>query len=91
MFDGERLTVNLETMAPGLEVAVALDGIDRDELSGHDRVLVLQARARQVAHYQAAFYADVQSVWDAEREVCDETMADLRAEGLSWSSEIDEM
>jgi hypothetical protein len=91
MFEGERLAVNLESMAPGLELSIALEGIDRDQLSGHDRVLVLQARARQVAHYQAQFYADVQGVWEAERDVCDETMADLRAEGLSWASEIDEM
>jgi hypothetical protein len=91
MFDGERLAVNLGALSPGLELAIALDGIERDKLSGHDRVLVLQSQARQVAHYQAEFYADVQSVWDAERDVCDETMSDLRTEGLTWSSEIDEM
>jgi hypothetical protein len=91
MFDGERLPDNLGTMAPGQDVGVVLADIDREKLSGHDRVIVMQACARQVAHYQAQFYSDVQGVWEAERHVSDQTMAGLRAEGLSWSSEIDEM
>jgi len=91
MFDRERLPDKLEMMAPGRELAVALADIDRGKLSGHDRVVVMQACARQVAHYQAQFYSDVQGVWEAEREACQVSLSDLRDEGLVFSSEIDEI
>jgi hypothetical protein len=59
MFD----TVNgLAEMAPGPELAVALSKIDREMLNGHEMVIVLQARARLVAHYQAEMYADMLEV-----------------------------
>ena len=91
MFDGERLPDNLEMMAPGRELAGVLDGIDRQKLSGHDRVVVMQACARQVAHYQAQFYSDVHCVWEAERDTCQTSFSDLREEGLILTSEIDDM
>jgi hypothetical protein len=65
--------------------------VDRDQLSGHDRVLLLQAHARQVAHYQAELYADIHSVWEAEREAGHNELSDLAEEGLVLSSEVDEM
>jgi hypothetical protein len=59
MFD----TVNgLAEMAPGPELATVLAGIDRSLLNGHEMVIVLQASARQVAHYQAQMYADMMEV-----------------------------
>jgi hypothetical protein len=91
MFDRERLPDNLEMMAPGRELAVSLAEIDRGKLSGHDRVVVMQACARQVAHYQAQFYSDVQGVWEAERNACQVSLSDLREEGLILTSEIDEI
>ncbi len=45
---------------PGL--AAALSGIDRSRLNGYGRVLVMQATARQAAHWQAQLLADVVSV-----------------------------
>ncbi len=78
-------------MAPGRELAGVLADIDRENLSGHDRVFVMKACARQVAHYQAEFYSEVQGVWEAERETCRASFSGLREEGLVLSSEIDEM
>ncbi len=91
MFDRERLPDNLERMAPGRELAVVLADIDREKLSGHDRVVVMKACARQVAHYQALFYSDVQGVWEAERDACHASFSGLGEEGLIFSSEIDDM
>jgi hypothetical protein len=51
----------------------------------------MQACARQVAHYQAQFYSDVQGVWEAERNACQVSLSDLREEGLILTSEIDEI
>jgi hypothetical protein len=48
---------------------VTLAGIDRDRLGGHDRVELLKARARQLAHDQAQLYADVHSVSEAIGEL----------------------
>ena len=49
-------------MAPGPELAGLLAGLDRSLLNGHEMVIVLQARARLVAHYQAEMYADMMEV-----------------------------
>ena len=37
-------------------------GLDRSTLNGHQMVMVLQASARMVAHYQARMYADMMEV-----------------------------
>jgi hypothetical protein len=50
-------------------LAAALDRIDRDRLSGHDRVSLLKARARQIAHDQAELLADIQSVSESVSEL----------------------
>jgi Domain of unknown function (DUF222) len=47
---------------PGPEMGMALSKIDRSLLNGHEMVIVLQARARLVAHYQAEMYADMLEV-----------------------------
>ena len=60
-----------------------LAGVHRSGLSGHDRVVLLQARARQLAHVQAQFYADIMSVWEAEHQVL--------GDGVLWGSEVDDL
>ncbi len=49
-------------MAPGPRLAGFLASIDRDSLSGRDRVLLLRAQRRQADHYQAEAYATMVSV-----------------------------
>ncbi|MFP3914348.1 MAG: DUF222 domain-containing protein, partial [Actinomycetota bacterium] len=53
------LPAGLGEMAPGVELARALDGLERRQLNGHELVVVLKARARQIAHLQAELYADM--------------------------------
>src|SRR3989337_3029428 len=55
----EGLPEGLANMPPGHELGRLLEGIDRSQLNGHELVSLLQARARQVAHDQAEFYADM--------------------------------
>jgi hypothetical protein len=69
MFDAEtecpprdHLPDGLAEMAPGPELAVVLADLDRSVLNGHEMVIVLQARARLVSHYQAEMYADMMDV-----------------------------
>jgi len=75
--------------APGAELAVLLEGIDRDELSGKDKVALLQARARQIAHLQAEFLADAVAVADTDpypdkAEFVEFAADEIRA-ALSWT------
>lgn len=53
---------DLEVMAPGAELASALANIDRDALNGYEVVVVLEARARQIASMQAELYADMMAL-----------------------------
>lgn len=46
-----------------------LASIDRDRLSGYERVILMKARARLRAWVESDFYADLQSVAEAELEV----------------------
>lgn len=67
MFDTEWDTVEernvlpegLAEMAPGGRLAALLESIDRSRLNGHELVILLQARSRQIAHLQAELYADM--------------------------------
>ncbi|MGH8951044.1 MAG: DUF222 domain-containing protein, partial [Acidimicrobiia bacterium] len=68
MFDTSTLPADLASMVPGPELAVLLAGLDRDRFSGHDRVELLKARSRLVAHVQAELLADMVSVLDSETE-----------------------
>lgn len=62
---------DLEDMAPGSELGEVLAGLAWDRITGFDLIRVLQAQARQVAHYQAGLY------WTINRLVADyETIAD---------------
>ena len=60
MFDvGVNIPSGLAEMPPGIELACFLKAIDRSGLNGHELVIVMQARSRQIAHEQAEFYADM--------------------------------
>jgi hypothetical protein len=69
MFDQQSLPPNLDSIAPGPDLAMAMAGLDRRRLGGHDRVELLKARARQLAHDQAQLYADIHSVSEAIGEL----------------------
>lgn len=71
MFDGAGVPKGLADMAPGPYLAGILASIDRDSLSGHDRVTLMRAESRQAAHYQAQAYASMSGVVDAISEVED--------------------
>jgi hypothetical protein len=77
MFEMERLEPGTATdllpdgladMAPGAGLAVVLEGLDRRRLTGHDRVVVMQARARLVAHFQSELFSDMIGVADSVAE-----------------------
>lgn len=53
---------DLDLWAPGPQLAAVLSSIDRSRLSGHDLVVLMQARNRQVAHDQAELLADMVEV-----------------------------
>lgn len=63
----------LDQMAPGPVLAAYLSSVDVSTLSGHDRVVVLRAHQRMVAHYQAKLYDDMVSVRDVFREMGDDS------------------
>jgi hypothetical protein len=48
-------------------------------------------REKSGTRVQAQFYSDVQGVWEAERDACQASLADLTEEGLILTSEIDDM
>ena len=69
MFEREgNLPEGLAEMAPGSALAVVLASIDRTQLSGYDRVVLMQTWQRQVSHDQAEFYASMVAVAAAEIE-----------------------
>jgi hypothetical protein len=43
----------LDDMEPGPELAAWLSAIDVEELSGHDRIILLRAHQRLVSHFRA--------------------------------------
>jgi hypothetical protein len=64
----ERLPEALAELAPGPELAALLADIDRERLDGQDRVELMTATARMVAHYQARLLADMESIHRYETE-----------------------
>jgi Domain of unknown function (DUF222) len=60
--DDEGLPADLESIPPGLLLAVILASVDRDRLSGFDRVSLLKARARLRSWIDAELCADIQAV-----------------------------
>jgi hypothetical protein len=63
-----RLPSGLTEMEPGARLGSVLASVDRERLDGEDRVVVMQAWNRQVAHAQAELYASMTAVADAEAE-----------------------
>ncbi|MDF1594549.1 MAG: DUF222 domain-containing protein [Acidimicrobiia bacterium] len=55
----------LAGMEPGIVLSALLSDIDVEDLSGHDRVIVMAAHQRMASHYQARLYASMVSVADA--------------------------
>ena len=98
MFDGKTVTLDdlerLAEMPPGPELAGALATLNRNRLSGYERVVLLQARARQMAHDQAELYADMVAVAEATaqelgpysglEEIQDSAASEIRA-ALTWT------
>jgi len=74
--DDAGLPADLETLPPGLLLAVILSSVDRARLSGYDRVSLLKARARQIAHDQAELMADIQAVSEAVSELVNDPEPD---------------
>lgn len=62
MSEWERLPEQIADMPPGPELGNLLATVDRSKLNGYDVVVLMQARARQLAHYQAELYADMAEV-----------------------------
>jgi hypothetical protein len=81
MFESEGIPKGLAELPPGPRLAAILSSIDRDQISGYDRVVLLQARARQIAHDQAEFYADISSIQEAEGKI-------IPGE---WTSDVEEI
>jgi hypothetical protein len=92
MFVGEReLNIGeLAELTPGPDLGLALERVDRDSLSGHDRVLLMKARSRQLAHLNAQLLADIEAVWQSESELFQRETAHLQREGLVASSEAED-
>jgi hypothetical protein len=67
--DDHGLPADLETIPPGLLLVVVLSSVDRDGLSGFDRVELLKARARLISHLQAEMHADIHSISEAVSEL----------------------
>jgi len=67
--DDHGLPADLESIPPGLLLAVIVSSVERDGLSGCDRVRLLKADSRMVAHFQARLYADIESVSDSVSEL----------------------
>ena len=57
---------NLDHWAPGPALAAVLSSIAPECVAPSDRVNVLRARARQVAHEQSGYYRSISAVADAE-------------------------
>ncbi len=65
MESGVGVMEGLEGLEPGVELATALAQVEADSLSPFDRVSVLAACQRQVAHYQAQAYEQIASLYAA--------------------------
>ena len=70
--EDDGLPADLETIPPGLMLHIILSSVDRDRLSGYDRVRVLKADQRMASHFQARMFADVQAVSVSVTEALDD-------------------
>ena len=74
------LPTGLDAMPPGPELGRLLASIDVRALSAHDRVVVLRAQARMVAHHQAEMYDAVAAIEECfdPGDAADGTAAEIR-------------
>ena len=79
---------NLETIPPGAVLAAALDDIDLEACSGHDRVRVLQAHERMRAHYAARSYRAMSAVVESLRDLYPEDADLIDKAAIAGSAEI---
>ena len=70
-FTADTLPADLDVIPTGLMLAVMLFNMDRNELSGFDRVSLLKARSRLISHLQAEQLADIDSVTEAITDLPD--------------------
>ena len=56
------LPLALDEMEPGLGLAAVLANLEREDLSGYDRVVVLKAHQRMASHFQARVYGDMAAI-----------------------------
>jgi hypothetical protein len=82
--DWDTLPEGLADLAPGPELGALLATINRDRLSGLDRVELMTATARMVSHYQARLLADMESIHRYETENPDNIEA-------FWTADIQDM
>ncbi|MCZ7533592.1 MAG: HNH endonuclease [Acidimicrobiia bacterium] len=64
-FDARILDPVIDIMEPGIFLAAALSQVDLETLSGHDRVMVLEAYQRMASYYMAQMYDAMGSIADA--------------------------
>lgn len=62
----ETIPKDLDSIPPGPYLSAILSSLDRDRLTGYDLVVVMRARARQIAYEQAQLYADMAAVAHCE-------------------------
>ena len=72
----------LDEMAPGRILGDLLETVNRERLDGYGRVVLMKARARQIAHLQAEFYADVWAVAEAEKRLGGEEVYEFTSEEI---------
>jgi hypothetical protein len=82
------LIADLDWLPTGIMLAAALDRVDRDRLSGHEKVSLLKARARQMAHDQAELLADIRSVSESVSELANHPDPDTQDIFDATASEI---
>jgi hypothetical protein len=63
------LIADLAWLPTGIMLAAALDRVDRDQLSGHEKVSLLRARSRLISYLQAEQLADIQAVSESVSEL----------------------
>ena len=83
MFDSPGVPKALAEIPPGPMLAGILASIDRDSLSGHDRVLLLQAERRQAAHYEARAYATINAVAESTAALDSGLPVEMRVDGAA--------
>ena len=69
MFDTSGIPKGLAEIPPGAMLGGILESIDRDSLSGRDRVLLMRAERRQSDHYRAEMYASMVAVAESTEEL----------------------